>query len=86
MPLSETGRKYAGENPVNLLRLVSAGDDYQLLFTVVEKNIPAVNEIAAKLGLSLTRIGEITKGRKTSVFGPDGKEIDVSMHGYRHFK
>lgn len=86
VPLSEVARKYAGENLANLLRLVSAGDDYELLFTVAEKNIPAVHEIAAKLGLSLTRIGEITIGRKTSVFGPDGKEIDVSMHGYRHFK
>lgn len=84
VPLSPSGKKYACENMAQLLRLATSGDDYELLFTVPEKKAARVHEIAAKVGLSLTRIGEITGGSKFSVFGSDGKEIDVSMHGYRH--
>ncbi|MBI1738188.1 MAG: thiamine-phosphate kinase [Acidobacteria bacterium] len=60
------------------------GDDYELLFTVprrLAKKIPARH-----LGVPLTPIGEITRGRKVSLAGKDGRAVPLHPLGWDHFR
>ena len=55
-----------GRNPAHALRLaLHGGDDYELLFTVSKSDVERVPRIYR--GLKLTRIGEITSGKRVTV-------------------
>ena len=55
-----------GRNPAHALRLaLHGGDDYELLFTVSKSDVERVPRIYR--GLKLTRIGEITSGKRVAV-------------------
>lgn len=60
------------------------GDDYELLFVVprlLAKKIPAHHR-----RVRLTRIGEITRERKISLVGADGRATPLRSLGWDHFR
>jgi thiamine-monophosphate kinase len=59
------------------------GDDYELLFTVARKNVARLPR--AFRGLRLTRIGEITRGRKILV-AEGGRELPLDAGGWDPFR
>jgi thiamine-monophosphate kinase len=63
----------------------SGGDDYELLFTVPARFQAKVAALAAKLGLPLTRIGTIKKGKGVALLDENGQKLFVSRRGYKHF-
>lgn len=64
--------------------VLSGGDDYQLCFTIAEKNITEFEKTVQGKKISVTCIGEIEK--KVGVrFMLDNKEIDIQDSGYKHF-
>ena len=57
------------------------GEDYELLFTA-----PPHRRIPAKIaGTSITRIGEITRGRQIKLQSPDAKSQPLPSGGWQHF-
>ena len=62
IPLSQESQLYLKNNPqINLLELLSGGDDYELIFTVNPKNLNKINQLSQKLKLNLTCIGKLSK-------------------------
>lgn len=62
----------------------TGGDDYELLFTVPKKKEKKLAALSEKLGLSLTRIGEITEGNGVKLLDEDGKTLDFKQQGWQH--
>jgi len=38
------------------------------------------------LGIPITRIGQVKRGKGVSLLGPDGKAVKIDGRGYDHFK
>ncbi len=79
--LPERGRT-SGENPVALA--LHGGDDYELLFTVPRskaKRIPRSFH-----GIPVTKIGEITKGRRLLLVDQSGREMLLPNRGWDPFR
>jgi thiamine-monophosphate kinase len=71
-----------GLDPVEMA--LHGGDDYQLLFTVPAKFAAQIP--AAYRGASLTRIGEITRGRRIEVVDSSGKTSRLQSRGWDSFR
>ncbi|MEE8295336.1 MAG: thiamine-phosphate kinase [Sphingomonadales bacterium] len=70
----------------SLLGLITAGDDYELLFTVPESCRVEVAALSKKLNLPLTAIGEITSQAEVVVFDKNKAKVVLDKTGYCHFK
>ena len=69
-------------NPLELA--LNGGDDYELLFTVRPANVRRIPNIFK--GTPLTRIGQITTGRKLKLLFPDGSEQPLLARGWDPFR
>lgn len=65
--------------------LLSAGDDYELCFTVNTSNDHAVKELAKKHQLQVTRIGEITESQELIILNDENQSMSFDGTGYKHF-
>ncbi|MCF8197719.1 MAG: thiamine-phosphate kinase [Sulfuritalea sp.] len=66
---------------------LSGGDDYELLFTAAAELDGAMNALANRLELALTRIGETAAGTPGELIlsDDDGELITPARRGYDHF-
>ncbi|MFH1873404.1 MAG: thiamine-phosphate kinase [Pseudomonadota bacterium] len=66
---------------------LSGGDDYELLFTAPAASDERVADLAGKLELPLTRIGEIVAGAPGELVlnDDDGSNITPAKRGFDHF-
>lgn len=66
-------------------RLLSGGDDYELLFTAHPKYANALSEQAKSLGQNIHKVGEIIKTDKPSVTSYfHGDAVTFKKTGYKH--
>lgn len=65
--------------------VLSGGDDYELCFTVPEKNCAAVNTLIEKGELSACYIGQMTSEPGVRCFDVKGNLINIEQSGYQHF-
>lgn len=86
VPLSAAAKTWAGGDQDKLTRLVTAGDDFELLFTVAPESREKIESISKKAGLPITLIGEIAENRTVEVIGRNGAAIPIKTPGYRHFR
>jgi thiamine-monophosphate kinase len=98
IPLSKEAKIYLKNNPkINVLELLSGGDDYELIFSINPKNLNKIEAISKKLNLKLTCIGKFFKesdfdaNKNSSVFlFPDEQNkssktlIKILKQGYEH--
>jgi thiamine-monophosphate kinase len=84
LPVSEIGAAHI-DAPAGLTAVVAGGDDYELCFTAPVNARESIEDLTDMLGIPLTRIGEIRKGRGVSLLGADGKPIAVDGRGFDHF-
>jgi len=86
IPLSKGSEKWCkfGSKEDRYLDLVTAGDDYELLFTANPKDQEDIKEGAQKIGLKLTRIGNVQKGLGLSCLGLTGVPLELKKIGYTH--
>ena len=87
VPLSEPARTVLAHAPERLSRLITAGDDYEILLAVPsDKAKPFVAEAAAA-GVPVTRIGQVFTGPPALVVeGPDGRPLALPERaGWDHF-
>ena len=71
----------------NLLKkkLISKGDDYQILFTANSKHRNLITKISSFKRLKITRIGRILNNRhKSSIIDKNGRQININDKGYIH--
>ena len=85
VPLSPPARQLAAGDPELPARLVTAGDDYELLFTAPPGSADRIRQLSQKLCLQLTAIGTIEKGAGVHLVDADGKDVPLADTGYRHF-
>ena len=85
VPLSEPAAKLVAARPELRERVVAGGDDYELLLTVAEGNVPAALAIAQREGVRLSPVGSMRAAAGVRIIDSQGKEMSVSRTGYRHF-
>lgn len=64
---------------------LTAGDDYELCFTIAPHYQNEVTKIAAKLNCPCTCIGIIEKPPGLRLQYADGSECNIALKGYQHF-
>lgn len=65
--------------------MLAGGDDYELCFTAAAKRRADIERLSIRLGLPLTRIGRMRKGRGVRVLRADGSVVRQSKRGFDHF-
>lgn len=85
VPVSTIGAKHIGTDG-GRTAIVAGGDDYELCFTAHPNSRDSIEDLTEVLGIPLTRIGQIRRGKGVSLLGTDGKPVKVDGRGYDHFK
>ena len=66
-------------------KIVSNGDDYQILFTANKNKDRIIKKISKNTGVKITKIGKIISGKnKSIVIDAKGKQIEPYNKGYVH--
>lgn len=84
LPLSEALARTLSPHEAIALAL-SAGDDYELCFTVPPANRDAVEQGLASLPCRYTCIGSVTAGQGLHCHHQDGSDYHGKIPGYQHF-
>jgi thiamine-monophosphate kinase len=87
VPLSEPARKVLAHTPEFLSRLITAGDDYEILLAVPSDGAQSFVAAAAAAGVPVTRIGQVVPGPPALVVeGLDGQPLVLPERtGWDHF-
>jgi len=86
VPLSVAARVVLSAHPALIERLITGGDDYEILATVSPDNFAALQEAGEAAGVPVTRIGEVKEGTGQALFlDPDGKVLDLAQTSFSHF-
>lgn len=64
---------------------MSAGDDYELCFTVPPVREPDLVDVARRLDLPLTRVGVVEAEAGMRLRDADGRLLELDVAGYDHF-
>ena len=84
LPLSESYREVFDQAGGWIVPL-SAGDDYELCFTVNDEAHPDFSRDLEALGVPITCIGMIEPGPGLRLQMPDGSIETTEYSGYEHF-
>lgn len=84
VPLSDAAVARSGDGTAARLAAASAGDDYELLFTVPEAAAAAAFTLCEQAGVRVSRIGRIGAGEGLVVTGPDGRPLAPERLGFEH--
>lgn len=85
IPWSAAAAKVVGIDPGWRDRLVTGGDDYELLLAFPEAAGPALRARAAETGLPLTVIGRVGERGEAVSFLSAGREHRFSRASFQHF-
>jgi len=86
VPVSVSARAAMRDDVSLGVAYLSAGDDYEILFTAPERAAPDVATLAAQLGIRVTRIGGVYEGAGVRLLDDAGNEIPVALRGFEHFR
>jgi len=81
LPLSLAARDLPGAREAAL----AGGDDYELLFAAPPRRRAAIEALAQKLALPLTRIGRIEVVPELRVLDAEGRTLNPRSFGWTHF-
>jgi thiamine-monophosphate kinase len=85
IPVSSIGARHIGTD-AGRNAIVAGGDDYELCFTAHPNSRDSIQELTDVLGVPITRVGQIKRGKGVSLLGSDGKAVKVDGRGYDHFQ
>ncbi|MGZ5038026.1 MAG: thiamine-phosphate kinase, partial [Usitatibacter sp.] len=83
IPVSEIGARHFNDDKA-LAAIVAGGDDYELCFTAPANARESIAELTDVLGVPLTRIGQVKRGKGVSLLA-DGKPVKIDGRGFDHF-
>ena len=85
IPISNNLQKIIKMKTMKKIKLVSNGDDYQILFTASKDKSRIIAQTSKNLGIKISKIGEICSNKKRSVIIDEkGREIELKNKGYVH--
>jgi thiamine-monophosphate kinase len=74
------------KSPESALQLaLTAGDDYELVFTAPLDKHEAILAAAKNVNVPVTRIGSVQQGSGVMLVDAGGKSVQVAQKGYDHF-
>ena len=87
VPLSPAARGALRADPRLIGRILTGGDDYELLFTAPPRVHAAMATLSGEAGVAVTAIGEIAGSGAgvVRVLNTEGGEITFERPGYSHF-
>lgn len=86
IPLSGAARKVLDADPAALERIVTGGDDYEVLFSADPKAAPALETAFAAAEIPLARIGELAPREAPALrILRNGQPMRLARLGFRHF-
>jgi thiamine-monophosphate kinase len=86
IPISDPAATVLAGGAAGIARLVSGGDDYEILCSVPEVRAESFARAAANAGVQLATIGQVTSGTGAPRFlDADGAEITLKRLSYSHF-
>ena len=85
IPISPQLLKLIKKKKLNKSKLISNGDDYQVLFTASPNKNRIILNTIKKIGIKITKIGKINSGNKKSIIiDQKGKQIVIKNKGHTH--
>jgi thiamine-monophosphate kinase len=86
LPLSAPARSWLTSDPGLIARLVSGGDDYEILCAVPENRLAAFELAARLVGVPVSAIGRIVAGEVAPrLVDAENREIPLQRRSYSHF-
>lgn len=86
VPLSPSARALLRGAPALLPRILTGGDDYELLFAAAPGDAEAIHARAAACGVAVSRIGHFAPGEAVvTVVDGAGARLDLGRGGWSHF-
>lgn len=90
VPFSAAAQGLVTDDQPLRISLLTGGDDYELVFTAPTSVSGQLQELAARCGVGLTRIGRMAGGDvqpgAVTVRDTNGRSVEVGDGGYRHFR
>ncbi|MCW5746646.1 MAG: thiamine-phosphate kinase [Alphaproteobacteria bacterium] len=83
VPLSAAAQAALARQPALLERILTGGDDYELLFTVSPQRRVALAGLARAAGVPVTEIGRVEQGQGVVVVR-QGQSLTFARSGYQH--
>ena len=85
IPVSKNLLKLIKDNKIKKSKMISNGDDYQIIFTANMNKRRIIFNTSKILGVKITKIGRINSGvYKSSIIDQKGKQILIKNKGYAH--
>ena len=85
IPISKYLSELINKKKLKKSKLISNGDDYQILFTASKDKSRIIAQTSKNLGIKISKIGKICSNKKRSVIIDEkGKEIVLKNKGYVH--
>jgi len=84
LPLSAALQAMWGDDLQARIRAATAGDDYELVFTVAPSRADGVMRLARN-STSISEIGRVVKGAGVVLLDDNGRAISTLKGGYTHF-
>ena len=85
IPVSNALSKIIKQKKMKKVKLISNGDDYQILFTASINKSRIIAQTSKDLGIKISKIGKICSNKKRSVIiDKKGREIELKNKGYVH--
>ena len=85
IPISKYSSLLIKRHKYKKSKLISNGDDYQVLFTASNSKSRIIEKTSRIKGIKITKIGKIISGdKKASVIDQKGKQILLKNKGYLH--
>jgi thiamine-monophosphate kinase len=86
VPLSEAAAALLRADPALLPRILTGGDDYELLFAAPPAAAGAIAALATSTGTPATRIGRFVPGAPAAtVLDEKGLPLPLVRQGWSHF-
>ena len=85
IPISKYLNSYIKKNNKNVLKFISKGDDYQIIFTSHKNNRKYIKQLSKRINLKITQIGSITNAINQRRIFYEKKHIkSINYSGYTH--
>jgi thiamine-monophosphate kinase len=85
VPLSPAAAKAVAADPALGERIVTGGDDYEVLAAVPAAGADAFRSMTAQAGMAVTRIGATLAGAGVVIEGRGGQPLTLDRAGWDHF-
>ena len=85
VPLSAASRRAMAAGKIGLGELLTAGDDYELIFAIAPRDEMKLARVAEAAKVKTTKIGRITREKGVIVRDAHGQTLDLGRTGYQHF-